>query len=67
MPKLIAVNVTLDAIEVATISAALILWRDTKNRPEELEYLAVQFGEFRPLEPNQIDQVIDKINATDLV
>ncbi|WP_151343709.1 hypothetical protein [Rhizobium leguminosarum] len=40
MPTLRNVRIDLDPVDRATITAALIFWRDAETRPDELEYLS---------------------------
>lgn len=64
MPRLINVNVDLDAVDRATIIAALYHWRDSKNRPAELVYLACEFGAFTMLDDEEINDLVARIDGT---
>ncbi len=63
MPTLRNVRIDLDRVDRATITAALILWRDAETYPEELEYLSCGFGEFAALDAQGIDRLAATING----
>jgi len=62
MPRLINFSIDLDAADLATIVAALWHWRESRNRPEQLEYIARGFGAFRMLDAEQIEALIGRIS-----
>jgi len=63
MVKLHSIGIDFDALEHCTVTAALMLWRDHPKRPEELEYLACNFGETSLLDPEEIDALIEKVRT----
>jgi hypothetical protein len=63
MPTLRNVRIDLDRVDRATITAALIFWRDAETRPEELEYLSCEFGEFAALDAQGINRLAAAING----
>ena len=62
MPKLHSIGLTFDVLEQVTIKAALIHWRSLENRPEDLEYLAGNCGEFALLDDDQLDNLIERVS-----
>lgn len=62
MPKLHSIGLTLDVLEQATIKAALIHWRSLETRPEDLEYLAGNCGEYPLLDDGQLDALIERVS-----
>lgn len=62
MPRLINFSIDLDAADLATLVAALWYWRDSKGRPEKLEYIACGFGAFRMLDGEQIEALIGRLS-----
>ncbi|ELT51206.1 hypothetical protein [Brucella intermedia] len=62
MPTLHSIGLTLDVLEQVTIKAALIYWRSLESRPEDLEYLAGNFGEFPLLDDEQLDRLIERVS-----
>ncbi|MDF1600338.1 hypothetical protein PZ895_11260 [Mesorhizobium sp. YIM 152430] len=65
MVKMHSISLTLDVIEQATIKAALIHWCNLETRPEDLEYLAGNCGEFSLLDRPQLDRLIEKVSTGD--
>lgn len=66
MSTLRNVRIDLDCVDRATVTAALIFWRDAGTRPDEpdeLEYLACGFGEFAALDAQGIDPLAAEING----
>lgn len=61
MPTLVSVNLDLDRVEFATVKAALVFWRDAQKRPDMLEYIACDGGEFAMLDRAAIDKLLDRI------
>ncbi len=61
MPTLISVNVDLDRAEFATVKAALLFWREAASRPDMLEYIACDGGEFAMLDADAIDALLERI------
>lgn len=66
MPTLINSGIDFDRVERATLLAALYHWRDSGDRPDELEYVAREFGEFAALDDEGINQLIDRINGGEM-
>ena len=60
---LISVNASMDAVEFATVIAALHFWRDREDRPEELEYVACDGGQFLALDKDQISDLIVRLSG----
>ena len=60
---LVSIGLTLDVFEQVTIKAALIHWRNAKDRPADLEYLAGNCGEVSLLDNDQIDRLIAKVSS----
>lgn len=67
MPTLVSVNVGLDRTEFATVKAALLFRRDARTRPDMLEYVACDGGEFPMLDSAGIDTLLDRIEPFDAV
>ena len=65
MPKLHSIGLTIDVLEQATIKAALIHWRNLEIRPEDLEYLAGNCGEFTLLDDGQLECLIERVSLGD--
>lgn len=63
MVKMHSIGLTLDVIEQATIKAALIHWRNLETRPEDLEYLAGNCGEFALLDKLELERLIEKVST----
>ncbi|MDH2091971.1 hypothetical protein [Agrobacterium pusense] len=58
-----SVDVDLDRFEHATVLAGLRLWQRNACRPDDLEYIACDGGDFTPLPSEQIDELIERING----
>lgn len=55
------VRIDLDPLDRATITAALIFWRDAETRPDEL-ISVMRVGEFAALDAQGIDKLAAAIN-----